>query len=100
MDNNNSSRPRRGRPRLSSRRSFPPPPHVSGSRDPGELRLRAGLCARETETALLPYTADLFRRLATDYVRRADAIERGEPLPLSSVLPNPVGRQRGGGRRT
>lgn len=95
MDNSNSSPSWHGRPR-----SFPLPPHVPGTRDPDELRLRVGLRAREAENAVSPYPADLFRRLAVDYVRRAVAIGRGEPLPLSSVLPKPVGKRRGGDRRS
>ena len=85
-----SPRRRRGRPR-----SFPPPPRESGpTLCPEELRLRAGLCAREAEHAASPYTASLFRRLAAEYERRAGAIERGEPPPLSTVLPNLVGKRR------
>ncbi|HEY0524525.1 MAG TPA: hypothetical protein VGD08_14120 [Stellaceae bacterium] len=74
---------------------FPVPPRNPGpTLCPKELRLRGQFCAREAEHAASPYTADLFRRLAVEYGRRADAIERGEPPPLSAVLPNPVGKRR------
>jgi hypothetical protein len=89
-DESLSSRPRRGR-----KRSFPPPPRAPGpTLCPEELWQRAELCTREAKHAASPYTADLFRRLAAEYELRAGAIERGEPPPLSSVLPNPVGKRR------
>jgi len=73
----------------------PVPPRDTGpTLCPKELRLRAQFCAGEAEHAASPYTANLFRRLAVEYERRAGAIERGEPPPLSALLPNPVGKRR------